>query len=67
MAEDCYAVKNFLGISEILTLLHNAPPNTVTNPPQRPKANEVYVFQAANEDKQGIFNLHIYIGTLYYS
>ena len=58
MAEDCYAVKNFLGISEILALLHNAPPSTVTNPPQRPKANQVYVFQATNADKQGKFRLH---------
>ena len=54
MAEDCYTVKSSLGISEILELLHNPPPNTVTSPPQQPKANQVYVFQAESVDQQGI-------------
>lgn len=54
-----YAVQTSVGVSEILSLLQRPPPNPVTSPPQRPKANEVYVFKAESEEKQGTIFMKI--------
>ncbi len=53
-ADAPFAVKKSLGIFEVLAILQNPPPNPVTNPPQKPKANQVYVFNAEGTEKQGM-------------
>ena len=53
MAE-AYAVQTTLGVSEVLSLLQRLPPNPLTSPPQRPKANEVYLFEAESKENKVI-------------
>ncbi len=55
-ADAPFAVKKSLGISEVLAILQNPPPNPVTSPPQKLKAHQVYVFNAEGTEKQSMVN-----------
>ncbi len=55
--EEVYAVKKSLGISEVLAILKNPPPNPVTSPPKKPKADQVYVFKAESVEQQGMLTV----------
>ena len=52
-------VQPSLTITEVLGILQNPPETCITDPPQKPKAGQVFLYKADNAGKQGnIKKLH---------
>jgi len=68
MAEDgVLFVRKAITITEIVTILENPSGNTctiITDPPQKPKAGQVYLFKAEQPIKQGNENNNCHVQQL---
>ena len=62
MASGVLAVRQSLGVEEVIQLLTSAPDTqvVVTDPPTRPKAGEVYLYKAEVASKKGVIDIHTF-------